>query len=812
MNDNNYNIKSYDFLSFPHNPEDLYTLLYKIEKNSNYEIYKAIDNETREIYSIKIIPFDDRISYPKLKQEVSLMKSLKNCENIIKYYGSFLSFKSKSIWLIYEYCPSGSLYDLLKTIERPLAEKEILIILNDILNALAFIHQLNIIHSNIKITNILINENAKSKLGNFSKAIQTLDDSILLSSSERKIIKETDDPKYDIFLLGIACVELYKGINDFDRNQFMELIKNNNNITPLNSTIKKYFFEDKEQLCSNEFIDFIQKCLESNMNKRSTAFQLKNHPYIKNNISNLENSEKKNILDLIKNNIEKIEYFKKEKNCNTVKTIKTNGINFSRLYSSVSINTKLTKKSNFNNNDKNVVNISNIINNNNEINISSNNDKLAEFKFAQMGKNEEVEVEFDKYTNKDILVDNSNLDNTGFHYCTDDSMDKSLKQSAAFGMEINKSNKDSKTLVNKKKKPTLKGILKGEKKNTGVKKKINFTIDNNNSKSESNNTLIKIGNCKKFVRFDSGEIDYLKANWDHLNKYEEVIKSQASENNKNYNYNNHFLNFNIDDDSFDLNNLSINDLSFNINNNSSISLNNNCNNEEEGNKCNNEDNKDNKNKSNKAPPSSDIKCTVIQLGTEIKKYKADIKSNEVSFNSSKTSSIKEKNEFSLKNSLIKQSINNETLNKQSLNKSQKLLISFNNNDVNDDINVKKSLVKERRYKNDINSTTFTSINTPINKHKGFMEIIHEKYYSCKPFITSTKKYLLENESNNENNFDKKSKSKININQEKSEQKPYLYNYIKDISNKNNAIIRKSMTNIIKVGKLFKKNKKKIKKM
>ena len=93
-----------------------------------------------------------------------------------------------------------------------------------------------------------------------------------------------------------------------------------------------------------------------------------------------------------------------------------------------------------------------------------------------------------------------------------------------------------------------------------------------------------------------------------------------------------------------------------------------------------------------------------------------------------------------------------------------------------------------------------------------MEIIPEKYYSCKPFITSTKKYLLENESNNENNFDKKSKSKININQEKSEQKPYLYNYIKDISNKNNAIIRKSMTNIIKVGKLFKKNKKKNKKM
>ena len=56
---------------------------------------------------------------------------------------------------------------------------------------------------------------------------------------------------------------------------------------------------------------------------------------------------------------------------------------------------------------------------------------------------------------------------------------------------------------------------------------------------------------------DSGETDYLKANWEHLSKYEGVIKSQASENNNNYNYENHFLNFNIAD-SFDLNNLSIN--------------------------------------------------------------------------------------------------------------------------------------------------------------------------------------------------------------------------------------------------------------
>ena len=123
---NNQNINNgktlfYDFFSFPHNPEELFTLLYLIGKGDNYEIYKAINNETREIFCIKIYQLDknnsdfentknneisSKLFFQKLKQETALMKSLKNCENITQYYGSYLSFKSKNIWLIYEYCPS----------------------------------------------------------------------------------------------------------------------------------------------------------------------------------------------------------------------------------------------------------------------------------------------------------------------------------------------------------------------------------------------------------------------------------------------------------------------------------------------------------------------------------------------------------------------------------------------------------------------------------------------------------------------------------------------------------------------------------
>ena len=109
-------------------------------------------------------------------------------------------------------------------------------------------------------------------------------------------------------------------------------------------------------------------------------------------------------------------------------------------------------------------------------------------------------------------------------------------------------------------------------------------------------------------------------------------------------------------------------------------------------------------------PFSEIKCNVIQLGSSIKKYKANQKPNKSPHFSLKNSISKENEpkEFSLKNSMNnKSNINNENSNKNSFvnSNSQKLLISFRNNafEVLDN-NSKKSYNKDKHYKNDINST------------------------------------------------------------------------------------------------------------
>ena len=434
---NGVNTLFFDFFSFPNNPEELFTLLYLIGKNDNYEIYKAIYKETREVFCIKIIPLDRKINekekystffFEKLKQETLLNKSIKNCDYITKYHGSFLSLKNKNIWLIYEYCPAGSLYDIMKIIDRPLTEKEISIIMNDILHGLIYIHQLNIIHKDIKLTNILLNEKGISKLNNFNKSIQQLNNNLLISINSDNN-EDLNDPKFDIFLLGITCIELFLGIKDnsFDRKIIIDNLKNNN--PSLKKMLEKELLYLNDKHISKEFFEFIQKCIELNPYKRPTAYELNNHRFIKKNCNSLE---KVNFINSIRFNIEKVENYKKEnyKKANFISSNKK--LEFDN---SILSHNKNNIKSNISFNDKSSLNISNLNNiTNNNVN---DDDKIAEFNIKQFGREDEtLENENEKFTNKDLY---SNIDNTAINN-GDESLNVTLKESAVFGkgMQIDK--------------------------------------------------------------------------------------------------------------------------------------------------------------------------------------------------------------------------------------------------------------------------------------------------------------------------------------------------------------------------------------
>ena len=778
MFDNNSNSKNefYDFVSLPHNPEEIFELLYIIQKNERYEIYKAINNQTREIYSIKIISLGDSAFYQKLKEEIIIMKSLNKCENVVKYFGSYFCLKTKKIWLIYEYCPSGSIHDLMNVIDKPLREHEISIIINDILKALSFIHQLNIVHNHIKLSNILLTENAVSKLSNFSYTTKISKNSLLFSKDNEKSIKKNGDPKYDIFLLGIICIELFKGIknNNFDSKKLLDLINRKERYST-QKIIEKIFFYGNEQLCTKDFLDFVKRCIEPNPYKRPTAFELKKHPFIKENL-NSTNSDMISLSNLVKLNIEKVEYNKKEYNYKEIPNIEQR--RFSHILSSINSNANKSKISNnkSNENEKN-----SIFNFNNNDNNSYNVDKIAEFRIEQMKRDEE-EIELDKYTNKDILVDNSNLDNTGFHYNSVDSRNNSLKQSAAFGKPLLKNSLNNKTYINGKQSLLLSKMMKEDNKEDS---RLNF---NNIYSNRNTNTLSD--HSKAILKKESEDIDY-KENWEHLNKYANIFKSDLSDANSNNNQNHSFLFLNVDD-SFDIH---INTKLIKNNNfENTISANNNNTISNHGN---NSYNKPYKNADTHIP-FTQMKCTVIRLGSSVGKNKINCIPNTV---------------FSLKNNSFKLNENISDEIKEINN--QKSVISFGNNALNSlEANTKNNFSIKKSLKNEISNTTcYTSLNLPNPKNKVNLDNISENYKSCKPYFYLQQQkpdenaFLLINDDNK--NLKPKKTIKLNLNnsqknfdQVRSSKILFLYKYIEGNEIPKEKIMNNEKSTIIKVKRLF----------
>ena len=317
-NINNNLPKFYDILSIPSNPEDLFTLLYPIGIGAYGQVFKAMHKETREIYAIKIIDYSRNndsknnnvinYNYNSIQQETSMMKLLTDCQYIVKYYGSYFSRKSNTLWLILEYCSGGSIIDLMLSINRTFNEYEIASIIIMVLKGLDYIHSKNLIHRDIKGANILINEEGIVKIADFGVGVKLINEINRKSKkgspywmSPQVALNSYYNEKTDIWSLGITCLEMIEG-------------------DPPNSQLKPRFVIEKigkdppsaEELLkgknySEEFKDFVKKCLEVNQRKRPNAKELLKHHFIMK-----FNKGKDFIKNLVKNHLKEVEEFREE--------------------------------------------------------------------------------------------------------------------------------------------------------------------------------------------------------------------------------------------------------------------------------------------------------------------------------------------------------------------------------------------------------------------------------------------------------------------------------------------------------------------
>ncbi|KAL4449408.1 hypothetical protein ABPG77_007052 [Micractinium sp. CCAP 211/92] len=231
--------------------------------------------------------------YRAIKREIAMMMFFmrKRLPSVVEYYGSF--HNEAHLYIIMEYCGGGDLLEKLLRDKKAMHEKRVALdVALPCLSILGTLHDMRIIHRDIKLENIFIDDAGRVKLGDFGLTMSMKQESaispvgtveymapevVALPPVDKVIsgeIKATDIPptneKVDIWALGVTIYELVTGRLPFEGKDKPEIKRNitDNNLAQLPSFLTPQ--------CQS----FIKAMLTWDVDERPSCAQLLQHPYM----------------------------------------------------------------------------------------------------------------------------------------------------------------------------------------------------------------------------------------------------------------------------------------------------------------------------------------------------------------------------------------------------------------------------------------------------------------------------------------------------------------------------------------------------
>ncbi|KAH1100057.1 hypothetical protein GYH30_035291 [Glycine max] len=149
---------------------DSFQKLEKIGEGTYSSVFRAREVETGKMFALKKVRFDNfqPESIRFMAREITILRRLDH-PNIMKLEGIITSRLSNSIYLVFEYME----HDLAGLVSRPdivFSESQIKCYMRQLLSGLEHCHMRGIMHRDIKLSNILLNNEGVLKIGDFGLA------------------------------------------------------------------------------------------------------------------------------------------------------------------------------------------------------------------------------------------------------------------------------------------------------------------------------------------------------------------------------------------------------------------------------------------------------------------------------------------------------------------------------------------------------------------------------------------------------------------------------------------------------------------